>query len=87
MDVYNAAVSAGIGAPRQVYIEHRFRTVMSKVTTIGVDLAKNMFQVQGADGFGDAVIRKKLRRNQVLPFYSQLHPCVVAMEACGGAHF
>ncbi|MCP1169434.1 IS110 family transposase [Limimaricola sp. ASW11-118] len=60
---------------------------MSEVTTIGLDLAKNVFQVHGADGSGHAVIRKKLRRDQVLSFFSQMPPCLVAMEACGGAHF
>ena len=60
---------------------------MSEVTIIGLDLAKNVFQVHGADSSGHAVIRKKLRRDQVLSFFSQVPPCVVAMEACGGAHF
>ena len=60
---------------------------MSEVTTVGLDLAKNVFQVHGADSSGHAVIRKKLRRDQVLSFFSQVPPCVVAMEACGGAHF
>ena len=60
---------------------------MSEVTTIGLDLAKNVFQVHGADSSGHAVIRKKLRRDQLLSFFSQMPPCLVAMEACGGAHF
>lgn len=60
---------------------------MSEIITVGLDLAKNVFQVHGADGAGRAVLRKKLRRMQVLEFFSQLPPCVVAMEACGGAHF
>ncbi len=60
---------------------------MSEVTTIGLDLAKNVFQVHGADGSGHAVLRKKLRRDQTLSFFSQMPPCLVAMEACGGAHF
>lgn len=60
---------------------------MSEITTVGLDLAKNAFQVHGADGAGSAVLRKKLRRDQVLAFFCQLPPCVVAMEACGGAHF
>jgi transposase len=60
---------------------------MSKIITVGLDLAKNVFQVHGADGVGRAVLRKKLRRAQVLEFFSQLPSCVVAMEACGGAHF
>jgi transposase len=60
---------------------------MSEIITVGLDLAKNVFQVHGADGTGRAVLRKKLRRGQVLEFFGQLPPCVVAMEACGGAHF
>lgn len=61
--------------------------VTSETITVGLDLAKNVFQVHGADGTGRAVLRKKLRRMQVLEFFSQLLSCVVAMEACGGAHF
>lgn len=60
---------------------------MSDIITVGLDLAKNVFQVHGADGTGRAVLRKKLRRTQVLAFFIQLPRCVVAMEACGGAHF
>ncbi|MFC3313071.1 IS110 family transposase [Falsigemmobacter intermedius] len=60
---------------------------MSEITTIGLDLAKNVFQLHGADQSGKAVLRKKLRRDQVLVFLSTLPPCVVAMEACGGSHF
>jgi transposase len=60
---------------------------MSEIITVGLDLAKNVFQVHGADGAGQAVLRKKLRRDQVLAFFGQMPPCVVAMEACGGAHF
>jgi len=58
---------------------------MSEIITVGLDLAKNVVQVHGADGAGRAVLRKKLRRGQVLEFFSQLPSCVVAMEACGGA--
>lgn len=60
---------------------------MSEIITVGLDLAKNVFQAHGADTSGRAVLRKKLRRAQVLEFFSQLPACVVAMEACGGAHF
>ena len=60
---------------------------MSDIITIGLDLAKVVFQMHGADGARRAVLRKKLRRTQVLKFFSQLPRCVVAMEACGGAHF
>ncbi|RBP77898.1 hypothetical protein DFO80_1534 [Rhodobacter sp. 140A] len=60
---------------------------MPEIITVGLDLAKNVFQVHGADATGRAVLRKKLRRDQVLAFFGQLPACVVAMEACGGAHF
>jgi transposase len=57
-----------------------------KVTTIGLDLAKNVFQVHGSDGHGAPLLRKQLRRTQMAEFFAQQPPCVVAMEACGGAH-
>ena len=60
---------------------------MSEIITVGLDLAKTVFQVHGADGSGQPVVHKKLRRAQVLEFFGQLPSCVVAMEACGGAHF
>lgn len=60
---------------------------MSEIITVGLDLAKNVFQVHGADSKGSAVLRKKLRRAQVFEFFAKLPPCLVAMEACGGAHF
>jgi transposase len=53
---------------------------MSDITTIGLDLGKNVFQEHGADSAGRAVVRKKLRRMQVLMFFSQLPRCVVAMD-------
>ena len=60
---------------------------MEKVTLIGLDLAKTVFQIHGADETGRAVIRKQLRRGQVLEFLGRQPRCVVAMEACSGAHF
>jgi transposase len=57
-----------------------------KVTTIGLDLAKNVFQVHGVDERGHAVVRKQLRRDQVTVFFAALPACLVGMEACGGAH-
>jgi transposase len=59
---------------------------MGKVSTIGLDLAKNVFQVHGADAFGAVLFRKKLRRHQVLTFFAGQPSCTVAMEACGSAH-
>ena len=60
---------------------------MSEVTTIGLDLAKSVFQAHGADARGAVVFRKKLRRDQVLAFFAGQPRCLVAMEACAGAHY
>jgi len=57
-----------------------------QVTTIGLDLAKSVFQVHGVDAEGTAVSRKALRRAQVLPFFAQLPPCLIGIEACSSAH-
>jgi len=57
-----------------------------KVTTIGFDLAKNIFQVHGVDERGHVVVRKQLRREQVAGFFANLPACLVGMEACGSAH-
>lgn len=59
---------------------------MTEVTTIGVDLAKTVFQIHGVDASGVIVIRKQLRRRQVLPFFRKQPPCLVGMEACATAH-
>ena len=58
-----------------------------KLTTIGIDLAKNVFQVHGADDKGRALLKKQLKRAQVVPFFANLAPCRIGMEACGSAHF
>src|SRR5262249_53361652 len=60
---------------------------MSEVTTIGLDLAKHVFQVHGVDAEGATVLRKQLRRAQVLAFFSRLPPCLVGLEACATAHY
>ena len=59
---------------------------MMKITTIGIDLAKTVFQVHGADRNGKTVFNKQLRRNQVSVFLARLEPCVIGMEACASAH-
>jgi transposase len=56
------------------------------ITTIGLDLAKNVFQVHAINRAGEVVIRRALRRAQMLPFFSKLAPCLVGMEACGTSH-
>lgn len=57
------------------------------ITTVGLDLAKSVFQVHGVDERGKVVLRKQLRRREVLSFFANLPPCLIGMEACGGAHF
>ena len=57
-----------------------------QVTTIGLDLAKNVFQVHGVSEHGKVVVRKQLRRDQVAAFFGNLPACLVGMEACGSAH-
>lgn len=57
------------------------------ITRIGVDLAKNVFQVHGVNRQDEVVVRKQLRRAQVLDWFGKLEPCLVGMEACGSAHY
>lgn len=57
-----------------------------KVTTVGVDLAKNVFQVHGIDEHGKVLAKKQLRRDQMAGFFVNLPPCLIGMEACGSAH-
>ena len=57
------------------------------ITTVGLDLAKNVFQVHGINADGDVIVRRRLRRTQVREFFAGLKPCLIGMEACGTAHF
>lgn len=58
-----------------------------KITPIGIDLAKAVFQVHGVDGYGKVVVRKQLKRKDVLMYFATLPPCLIGMEACGSAHY
>ena len=60
---------------------------MSEITTIGLDLAKNVFHVVGCDARGKRVLRKHLTRRQVLSWFAKQKPCLVGMEACASAHY
>ncbi|MEY9405183.1 transposase [Bradyrhizobium japonicum] len=66
--------------------QRRDRSV-KQVITIGLDLAKHVFQVHGADAEGSPVFNRKLRRSEVLRFFEKLPACLVGMEACGSAHY
>jgi transposase len=66
---------------------HQEEPSMSEVTTIGLDLAKHVFQVHGVDVRGATVLRKQLRRGQVVGFFATLPRCLVGLEACATAHY
>ena len=59
---------------------------MQAVTTIGLDIAKSVFQVHGIDAAGNVIIRRQLKRRYVLAFFQKLPPCVVGIEACATSH-
>ena len=59
---------------------------MQAVTTIGLDIAKSVFQVHGVDAQGSIATRRPLKRRQVLPFFKKLPPCLVGIEACATSH-
>lgn len=58
-----------------------------KITTLGIDIAKSVFQLHGVDDRGQPVLRRKVNRRQLLTCLSNLGPCLIGMEACGGAHY
>ncbi len=57
------------------------------VVTIGIDLAKNVFQVHGVDRSGKAILKKRIKRTQMSSFFANMASCVIGMEACAGAHY
>lgn len=60
---------------------------MQSVSTIGLDIAKSVFQVHGVDAAGQVVIRRQLKRRLVLSFFEKLSPCLVGIEACASSHY
>lgn len=60
---------------------------MSKISVIGLDLAKNVFQIHAIDESGEVTVRRQLSRPQMQRYFAQLEPCLIGMEACGGAHY
>lgn len=58
-----------------------------KITTLGIDLAKSVFQVHGVDAQGKTVLKKQIKRDEMTVFFSNLSPCLIGMEACGSAHY
>jgi transposase len=60
---------------------------MEEISTVGIDLAKSVFQVHAIDPVGNVIVRRQLRRQQMLKFFEQLKQCLIGMEACGTAHY
>jgi transposase len=60
---------------------------MRSISTIGLDIAKSVFQVHGVDAAGQVVIRRQLKRRFVLSFFEKLPPCLVGIEACASSHY
>jgi transposase len=75
--------------PKWKCIHHLTESEESEMnlTTIGLDIAKSVFQVHGVDRNGKAVIRKQLKRHQVLAYFANLPASLIGLEACGGAHY
>ena len=59
---------------------------MQAVTTIGLDIAKSVFQIHGVDAAGNVIVRRRLKRRYVLSFFQKLPPCLVGIEACASSH-
>ena len=60
---------------------------MQTIATIGLDIAKSVFQVHGVDAAGQVVVRRQLKRRQVLAFFAKLPPCLIGIEACASSHY
>jgi transposase len=85
----DAPIRNGLEVPKwSCYVNHMNRTGAStmKTTTVGIDLAKNVFQVHGVNEHGKTTLKKQLKRDQVTTFFANMPPCLIGMEACGGAH-
>jgi transposase len=59
---------------------------MQTITTIGLDIAKSVFQIHGVDAGGQVIVRRQLKRRYVLTFFHKLSPCLISIEACGSSH-
>jgi transposase len=63
------------------------RRAMGQVVVVGLDIAKSVFQVHGVDRDGAVVVRRRLRRSRVLPFFATVEPCRIGIEACATGHY
>ena len=79
-----ATSAIDVGAVRVLMI--RRSQVMQTITTVGLDIAKSVFQVHCVDADGEVVVRRQLKRRYVLAFFQKLPPCLVGIEACASSH-
>jgi hypothetical protein len=79
-----ATSAINVGAVRALMIR---RSQMQTITTVGLDIAKSVFQVHCVDANGDVVLRRQLKRRYVLAFFQKLPPCLVGIEACASSHY
>src|SRR6202045_3720967 len=88
IDVVDGARSRQRDSDRLIVVNESHQgAVPMQITTIGLDIAKNVFQVHGIDAAEKVVVRKQLRRGQMLAFFKALPPCLVGMEACATSHY
>src|SRR6266849_10311675 len=77
----------GIACARMWFVEnHETGAVPMQVTTIGLDVAKNVFQVHGVDASGAIVLRRRIRRGEMVRFFGRLEPCLIGIEVCATSH-
>jgi hypothetical protein len=82
------APAPGTEVQSVVVINHEQEELSAmNVITVGLDLAKNVFQVHGIDDTGKVIVRRSLRRRQMMPYFGKLEPCLIGIEACGTSHF
>ena len=87
LDGVDGPLTASVCQSWVVNTNRRREPSMEQVTTIGLDLAKTVFQVHGVNAAGAVTVRRALRRSRVLAFFAKLPPCLVGMEACATAHY
>src|SRR5215211_4700652 len=90
----DGGINVGVDGPRRHRCarmrslrSHTREPSMNEISRIGIDTSKNVFQLHGVDAVEQPVLRKKLRRRAVLPFFAKLAPTKIGLEACGGAHY
>jgi hypothetical protein len=72
---------------RVIFIKKSGGTIMKEMKVLGIDLAKNVFQLHGTDAMGKGILRKRMSREKLIEFTSNCSPCLIGIEACGSSHY